>query len=378
VLPAHLVFLCTSEYFAAQVRSRMCMLTFFMRRNVLMAACAGQVEWQQQQQQQQEQQQQQYGNRPDVEEDQQQPEEQPLQQVSPEDQQSQEQQPQPKQGQQHQPQQAQSGPAGQGSRPQQAGQPRPQLVLHLDQPDHETAAVAVLAVMYGVQDALSELTQVQLVQAVVYADRLAVTAAERAAIKLLMQAAEAETGLTAEVLQELGCMSAWPQCLLPLLPLVAKQAQYPLPSVDSSSSSSSSTCHLIQQVLLLVLGDLWHVWHDVQLSSMLLALPLAALQLLLSSDQLRTDSEDTVLYTAQKYLSVQPQQDQEAVMQGLAPLIRCPLLCDLQLAAHNSSSCRTWWPTQPGGRVTRSSLPVSRPRCCHQCVTWCSCAACSK
>jgi hypothetical protein len=58
------------------------------------------------------------------------------------------------------------------------------------------------------------------VQAVVYADRLAVTAAEQAAIKLLMQAAEAETGLAAEVLQELCCMSAWPQCLLPLLPLL--------------------------------------------------------------------------------------------------------------------------------------------------------------
>eukprot|EP00775_Hariotina_reticulata_P007835 gene7835-8032_t len=130
---------------------------------------------------------------------------------------------------------------------------------------------------YFAAQALSQLSPAQLVQTVVYADRLAVTAAEQAAIQLLMQAAEAEAGLTSE------------------------------------------------------------------LSSVLLALPLAALQLLLSSDQLKTDSEDTVLYTAQKYLHVQPQEQWEAVMQGLAPLIRCPLLCDLQLAAHDSSSCWVWW-----------------------------------
>eukprot|EP00775_Hariotina_reticulata_P012868 gene12868-12994_t len=62
-------------------------------------------------------------------------------------------------------------------------------------------------------------------------------------------------------------------------------------------------------------------------------------QLLLSSEQLKADSEDTVLYTAQRYLIAQPPGQQDAVRQGLAPLIRCPLLCGLQLAAHSGWNC---------------------------------------
>eukprot|EP00775_Hariotina_reticulata_P012385 gene12385-12519_t len=81
------------------------------------------------------------------------------------------------------------------------------------------------------------------------------------------------------------------------------------------------------------------VWQQRCMAKVLLTLPLPAMQLLLSSDQLKADSEDTVLYTAQRYMLAQPEQQQGSVTKGLAPLIRCPLLSGLQLSAHAGSSC---------------------------------------
>eukprot|EP00775_Hariotina_reticulata_P012869 gene12869-12995_t len=175
------------------------------------------------------------------------------------------------------------------------------------------------------------------------ASKLAVTTAEQEAIKLLQSAAGHAKGLSLEALQELGSMPAWPQRLLPLLPFIAKKAQYPAPSADGNSSSSGSRvtdrADCLLHILLLVLGDLTEVWQRQCLSSLLLDLPLPAMQLLLSSERLKADSEDTVLYTAQRYLMAQPPGQQDAVRQGLAPLIRCPLLCGLQLAAHSGWNC---------------------------------------
>jgi hypothetical protein len=183
--------------------------------------------------------------------------------------------------------------------------------------------------MYGMKAPIQSLSQVQLLAAALIADRIQVTAAVKQAVAALQAAAAADTGLSGAALEALGSLPAWPACLLPLLaPAVA--------NTHCCSSSSSSELASIQaadtrgrvrRMLLAVLGDLEAVWEDEQLKQILQDLPLPALQLLLSSDELHVANEDTVLYTATQYmLNKADCEARGAAQAALAPLVRCPQL----------------------------------------------------
>jgi hypothetical protein len=156
--------------------------------------------------------------------------------------------------------------------------------------------------MYGVPGAVGKLEQQQLLHAVVIADMVGAEAASQQASEALRDAAEAEQGLSAAAVEALAGLSAWPACLLQLL--LAAVRSSPCCSSSGSGLSGTAECQSrLQRLLLAVLGDLEAVWADTQLKELLLGLPLPAVQLLLSSDQLCVASEDTVLYTAQEYVS---------------------------------------------------------------------------
>uniref|UniRef100_A0A383WH17 BACK domain-containing protein n=1 Tax=Tetradesmus obliquus TaxID=3088 RepID=A0A383WH17_TETOB len=227
--------------------------------------------------------------------------------------------------------------------------------LTIDSAEQLPAAEAVIAAMYRVPGAVSTLQQQQLVHAVVIADMVGVEVATEQAVKSLTTAAQSEQGLSAAALEALARLAAWPACLLQLLPTVLKSA--PCCSIESSRveditaapSSSITAAPIInrsmQQLLLGVFGDLDAACADKQLKQLLLSLPLPALQLLLSSDQLRVASEDTVLYVAQKYLdpyTVYEAEEEEPdfnnnlklyedVQAALAQLVRAPHLSHFAL-----------------------------------------------
>jgi hypothetical protein len=194
--------------------------------------------------------------------------------------------------------------------------------------------------MYDVQDAMSTLQQQQLVHAVVLADMLGVEGTTQQAVEALTSAAQSEQGLSAAALEALASLAAWPACLLQLLPAILKNT--PCCSIDTSQVediAAADTKGRMQQLLLAVFGDLDAACGDRQLKALLLGMPLPAMQLLLSSDQLRVASEDTVLYVAQRFLSIydhsvdEEQPDylaklklMEKVQKALAPLVRVPHL----------------------------------------------------
>jgi hypothetical protein len=78
------------------------------------------------------------------------------------------------------------------------------------------------------------------------------------------------------------------------------------------------------------------VWADEQLQELLLDLPLPAMQLLLSSDQLRVAAEDTVLYTATRFSSLYggSASGRSAARAALAPLVR-----ELHMSVFALSTC---------------------------------------
>jgi hypothetical protein len=180
--------------------------------------------------------------------------------------------------------------------------------------------------MYGATEPLDALSQQQLVQVVVYGDRLQVEAATKAAMQRLEAAQRSTAGLEAGTVQALVALPAWPACLAPLLPAVARTATY-------SSGELSQEQQQVQRVLVAVLGNLEEVWGH-ELRDRLLALPLPALQLLLASDQLQVESEDTVLYTVQRWLGwwkLNVNKAQLAEDAGaLAPLVRFSRLSSFQ------------------------------------------------
>jgi hypothetical protein len=205
----------------------------------------------------------------------------------------------------------------------------PRLELTVDSADQLPAAEAVIAAMYGMTAPMQRLTQVQLLAAALIADRIQVTAAVKQAVAALQAAAAADSGLSAAALEALASLPAWPVCLLPLLPAAVAGAR----CCNSRSSSelaeiqAADTNARVRRMLLAVLGNLDAVWADEQLKQILLALPLPAMQLLLSSDSLQVASEDTVLYTATQYMTSKTDWEARAAAQGaLAPLVRCPQL----------------------------------------------------
>jgi hypothetical protein len=157
--------------------------------------------------------------------------------------------------------------------------------------------------MYGVPDAMSTLQQQQLVHAVVLADMVGKEDAAQQAVEALKSAARSEQGLSAAALEALASLAAWPVCLLQLLAAILKSA--PCCSIDTSKLediTAADTNSSMQRLLLAMFGDLDAACGDRQMKQLLLGLPLPAMQLLLSSDQLRVASEDTVLYVAESYL----------------------------------------------------------------------------
>lgn len=88
----------------------------------------------------------------------------------------------------------------------------------------------------------------------------------------------------------------------------------------------------MQQLLLAAFGDLQAVWTDTELQALLLRMPLQAMQLLLSSDQLTVPSEDTVLYAAEQYVQAQSDTAAAATARAaLAQLVRVPQLSQFAL-----------------------------------------------
>lgn len=230
------------------------------------------------------------------------------------------------------------------------GSSRYTMVLTVSDREHEPAAVAVIAALYGVKDAISNLQQQQLVHAVQYADLLQAESVSQQALQLLHTAAHSQTGLTLKALATLAAVPSWPDCMLQLLLSVAKAVTADAATTavaaggTSAASGAAGACNtsasrnsIIQQILVATLGNLESVWQQQQLSRLLLQLPLPAMQLLLSSDKLQVYSEDTVLYTASKYLNSQNTMRQRLdVQEQLLPCIRVPQLSEFQLMVQAS------------------------------------------
>jgi hypothetical protein len=140
-------------------------------------------------------------------------------------------------------------------------QDRPQLVLTLQDASEQPAAMAVLEALYATKplpELLSVLMQEQQLQAAVLADMWQVSDVSAAVVDQLIEAAKAGK-LSEAAEQQLLHMPAQPACLQPLL----------------------------KHVLLSVFGDLETVWATDSMRLRLLGLPLPAMELLLSCDELK-------------------------------------------------------------------------------------------
>jgi hypothetical protein len=187
--------------------------------------------------------------------------------------------------------------------------------------------------MYGVPDAISSLEQHQAVHAVVLADMVHAAAAGQQALQVLRAAANSAQGLNTATLQALARLPVWPSCLLQLLPAIVQHAPCCKASqTDSAAIAAADAGGRVQGVLVAALGDLQAAWSDNQLQRLLQDLPLPAMLLLLSSDQLRVPSEDTVLYTARQYALVTSHQYDAAAKAALAEVVRAPQLSTFALS----------------------------------------------
>jgi hypothetical protein len=216
-----------------------------------------------------------------------------------------------------------------------SGANRTQLRLTIDSAEQLPAAEAVIAALYRVPDALSSLQQQQLIDAVFIADKLGAADVAAQAVQMLITAAEQE--LSAAAVTALAQLHAWPTCLLPLLLPMVRRASCFQAASDVAAIAAADTGSRVQRMLLAVLGNLEAVLRDQQLQTLLMQLPLPALQLLLSSDSLFVSSEDTVLYTAITYIGMMADnwQTGQAV---LAPLVRAPHLSGSVLSGQALSS----------------------------------------
>lgn len=212
---------------------------------------------------------------------------------------------------------------------------KPMLSLLLDDREQQPAALAVIASMYCV-DAVSSLQQDQLPYAVQYADLLQLDSAAEKAVGLLSAAADSAVGLQEATLAVLAAFKAWPDSMLRLLPKIAKLAE----EVEDEFSRSAAGCynHHVRRMLTATLGKLEDAWQQPHLMQMLLQLPLPAMQLLLSAGGLTLYSEDTVLYTAMRYVKAQPAGLQDETAKKLAAHVRVPALSEFQLAVHALTS----------------------------------------
>ena len=139
---------------------------------------------------------------------------------------------------------------------------RGRLELELQDASEQQAALAVLQSLYAVKplpELLSDLSQEQQLQAAVLADKWQVPDVSSAAAELLVGAANTPGALADAVQHMVLAAEVLPDCLQPLQ----------------------------QSVLLSLLGDLEAVWADPTLRGKLLRLPLHAMKLLLSCNELK-------------------------------------------------------------------------------------------
>lgn len=183
------------------------------------------------------------------------------------------------------------------------------------------------------ENPFSGLQHDQLVQALIIADMIDATESAEQASKCLQTAAASQQGISQAALNILAGLAAWPQCLQQLLPvLVANASCCKLRTADLAAVLAADTNRLYQRILLSVLGDLQAVWRDENLKDMLMQLPCAAMQLLLSSDQLRVPSEDIVVYTGQRWFSKQHGDAARTLAKSaLAKLVRAPYISEVML-----------------------------------------------
>jgi hypothetical protein len=155
---------------------------------------------------------------------------------------------------------------------------RPQLVLELQDVSEEAAALVVLQSLYAVaplHKLLTSLHQEQLLQAAVLADKWQLSDVSTAAV-LMLQAST----LSRKLLQHFVQLPAVPTLLLPLLdPVVSACMRDKGPGKGMAGDA--------KRLLLSVLGDLEGVMGDAAHREALFTLPLHAMELLLSSDDLK-------------------------------------------------------------------------------------------
>jgi hypothetical protein len=194
-----------------------------------------------------------------------------------------------------------------------------------------TGLLAALAVLYHDEELFKQVSQRDMVAAVVYGDQLAIPRAVELGMQLLEQAARTTRGCTMQC-KALSAMPIWPTCLLPLLPVLAAQHA-------RVSGCTAEQQKVYEGMLVSALGNLEAVWGDQELEGLLLALPLPAAELLLSSDHLRVVSEDTVLYTALRYVEhIDSIQARPAAKVALSKCIRCVRLSQRNLLAHATTA----------------------------------------
>lgn len=173
----------------------------------------------------------------------------------------------------------------------------------------------------------------------VIADRIGAAEVVEQSVGMLQAAAVQADGVSAATMETLANLPVWPTCLLPLLLPVIRHASCCAANLtELAAILAADTGSRVQRMLLAVLGDLEAVWRDQQLQALLLQLPLPAVQLLLSCDQLRVASEDTVLYTATQYVAVLAKVVRLAGKAALAQLVRAPHLSRAALAGQALSS----------------------------------------
>lgn len=253
---------------------------------------------------------------------------------------------------------------------QQHGATADELMLTLTIASEELpAAEAVIAGMYEVNDASSNLQQNQLVQALIIADMIEATEPAEQAIKQLQAAAASQQGLSAAALDAMAGLPAWPECLMQLLPVVIANASCLKETItDLASVLAVDANKAIQRSLASVFDDLQAVWRDNGLTNMLLQLPCPAMQLLLSSDDLKVPSDNIILYTAQQYVEKQQTEAAKAAARSaLAGLVRAPHLSDCKLHYVVLSDASGTLPLGSYSKPLRQRFPMRRTRLSQAC-----------
>lgn len=173
---------------------------------------------------------------------------------------------------------------------------RCEVVLTLQDEAQLQAALTVLQALYAVKplpQLLSELPQEQQLQVALLADMWQIPRVSTAAVEELVGASKL-AHLTDALLQQYMSLETYPTCILPLLGH--------LPAAVFSTDEYKPK---IKHVLLSVLGDLEDVWADAALQDALLKLPLPAMELLLSYEELKASTRghhaDTVCVALQLY-----------------------------------------------------------------------------